>query len=249
VTGLVAGSRVRVCNVTKALETYNAIVAGTSIVTQYSGTTQYEDGDTLDITVTYQSGTSAKLPYTTSLVVGSTGWSALIAQVDDTIYNGFGLDGSTITEFTADYPNVQVDVDDADNITTLDRLYAWFVYVENTATGIASIVNAIEAIDSANFTINGDLVDLAFDNRKTDLLTISGGFITKSGGSLPLVASGTIGSIYFDSGKAYIASGITKQQVRDAMALATAETPASGSIDSILATKATKADVINASQF
>jgi hypothetical protein len=249
VTGLVAGSRVRVYNVTKALETYNAIVAGTSIITQYSGTTQYEDGDTLDITVTYQSGTSAKLPYTTSLVVGSTGWSALIAQVDDTIYNGFALDGSTITEFTADYPNVQVDVDDTDNITTLDRLYAWFVYIENTSTGIASVVNAIEAIDSANFTINGDLVDLAFDNRKTDLLTISGGFITKTGGALPLVASGTIGSIYFDSGKAYIANGITKQQVRDSMALATSETPASGSIDSILATKATKSDVINASQF
>jgi hypothetical protein len=145
----------------------------------------------------------------TTGVLTNTGLTFLSSQTLDAVYiangiNGALCDGSNGGEFTADLPNVQVDINDNENSTELGRAYAWAKYFETTPSGIVNFLNCLTATDTASYAINGSVVDLAFDNKKAALLTIGGGFVTKTGGS-SLVAPGTTGSIYFNSGKAYLA--------------------------------------------
>ena len=68
--------------------------------------------------------------------MSSGGATVGISQTLDIVYNSNAIDGSTITEFITDYPNIEVDINDADQITTIQRLYAWFQTATNTAQGI-----------------------------------------------------------------------------------------------------------------
>ena len=110
ITGLVANSRVRVNNETDNIELYNSVVAGTSVTIPSFWTTD----KTLDVRVTNVIGLTAYLPYQAAGSLTATGASFLIAQELDTVYNTNAINGSTVTEFSADYPNVQVDIDDGD---------------------------------------------------------------------------------------------------------------------------------------
>lgn len=86
---------------------------------------------------------------------------------DDTVYDSYGITGSTVTEYAADYPNVQVDVTDPDNVFYLDRFYAWHKYNLTTADGIRNFFGAVTATDTSNITINNSVVDIFFDNTKS----------------------------------------------------------------------------------
>lgn len=165
---------------------------------------------TSDATVKLTATCLSCVPLVTTGVLTNTGLTFLSSQTTDSVYTANAIDGTTCDssnggEFTADLPNVQIDINDADNTTTLSRAYAWSKYYETTAAGIVSFLNCITATDTASYFIDGTIVDIAFDNKKSALLTIGGGFITKTGGT-SLVASTTTGSIYFNSGKAYVAS-------------------------------------------
>jgi len=59
ITGLIAGSRVRINNATDNIELYNDVVAGTSVIIPSFWTTD----KTLDLRVTNVSGLTAYLPY------------------------------------------------------------------------------------------------------------------------------------------------------------------------------------------
>lgn len=215
ITGLTAGSRLRIYNNTTATEVVNQIVAGTSYTANYINGTGYSTGNTLTITVTWQSGTSAKLPFTTQVIVGTTGWSALVSQQDDTVYNSIAVDGSTVTEFVPDYPNIQVDISDPDGQTSVDRLYAWFVSTTTTANGIRNWLGGIVAEDSANFRIVTSILNLKLDNIASTGVEFTGGKrLYRDDDLTPLVASTTGGgSITLFAGKVFIAetgvSGLT----------------------------------------
>jgi len=205
ITGITAGSRLRVYNNTTASEVVNQIVAGTSYSATYNEGTGYTTGNTLTITTTWQSGTSAKLPFSTQVVVGSTGWSALVNQQNDTVYNGIGVDGSTITEFTPDYPNVQVDISDPNGQTSIDRLYSWFVSVTTSADGIRNWFGGIVAEDAANFRVVTSILNLKLDNLSANGVEFTGGQrLYRDDNASPLVASTTGGgSISLYAGKVY----------------------------------------------
>jgi hypothetical protein len=196
VPSLIDGTRVQIYNVTDSAQVDNSVVAGGA---GYVLRAIYSADKTYRLRATY----AGKAPLQSTGIFGNGGLTFLDAQLADATYVTNGIDGSTVTEFAADYPNVQVDVTDPDGVTTLPRLYAWFRVLETTSSGIANFFGGISAADIANYQINGAVLDLSFDNRNTALLTISGGYITKSGGALALVAAGTVGSIYFDSGRAY----------------------------------------------
>lgn len=205
ITGITAGSRLRVYNNTTATEVVNQIVAGTSYTATYINGTGYSTGNTLTITATWQSGTSAKLPFSTQVVVGSTGWSALVNQQNDTVYNGIGVDGSTVTEFTPDYPNIQVDISDPNGQTSIDRLYSWFVSVTTSADGIRNWFNGIVAEDAANFRVVTSILNLKLDNLSATGVEFTGGQrLYRDDNASPLVASTTGGgSISLYAGKVY----------------------------------------------
>lgn len=199
ITGLIANSRVRVNNSTDNIELYNAVVAGTSVTIPSFWTTN----KTLDVRVTNVIGLTAYLPYQAAGTLTSTGASFLVSQELDTVYNANAIDGSGITEFSADYPNIQIDINDGDGATSVQRLYAWFEYTMHSSQGIITYFNGITAQDTLNYQVNTSVVNLEFDNVSASSLPIkiTGAYIFRDDGTT-VIYSGSK-SIQMDPSRAY----------------------------------------------
>ena len=78
-----------------------------------------------------------------------------------------------MTYLTADYPNVQIDINDGDNIADARELYAFYVKQTTTSTGIENWFGAIDAIDHMNHRVNTDRVDIKLQNTGSSPLVIS----------------------------------------------------------------------------
>lgn len=200
VSGLVAGSRIQVYNVTDATESTNVVVAGTS----YSHYAVWTTDKTLRLRVTQQSGTTCYDEYEATGTFGSNGISFQVSQTPCDVYNSNGIDGSTVTEFIADYPNIQIDVSDPDGVTTLERLYAWFHYIITTADGIRNFFGGMDATDTANYIVKASVLNLHLDNTSATPVKISGGYLSRDDGATVIAA--TSGSIQLDPSKAYLAN-------------------------------------------
>lgn len=204
ITNLEAGSRVYIYNVTTATEIYNGVVAGTSYSQGYNDGTDYTDGDVVEVRIAWSSGALAKLPVSYSTVASATGWAVLAQQTDDDVYNTNAIDGDTVTEFVADYPNVQIDIDDPDGVTTVQRGYAWYISGQMTGDGIRYYHGAMTAEDAYNYRINVDVADMRIQNIDTDPVQVLGGRLYRSDGTR-VTESGS-GPIEMEYGRAYIAS-------------------------------------------
>lgn len=203
ITNIVAGSRIQIYNVTTSTEVVNQVVAGTSYSALYLEGSGYSQNDLIRVRATYTTGTSGKLPFVAQAVATNTGWVILAAQEDDAVYNFFGISGGTVTEFSADYPNVQVDISDPDGVTRIDRLYSWFVYIQTTADGIRNWFKGITADDSDNFKINTASINLKIDNVSSMGVSFTDGRrLYRDDGASPLVSSTSGGgSIVMYAGK------------------------------------------------
>ena len=166
VTGITSGSRLRIYNETTATEIYNDIVNSTSYTDNYTNGTDFTSGDVVNIRLTYQSGTTAKLGFEVNAIASVSGWAVLAEQQDDVIYNAISIDGSSITKFDADYVNDEVDIISAVNFSG-HELYARFAYFITTEDGIRSFFGAFTAIDIANFENNVNVLDLYINNNTT----------------------------------------------------------------------------------
>jgi hypothetical protein len=191
----VAGSRVQIYNVTTSTEIYNESQAGTSLIYQYYTGTGISDGDTVRVRI----ARAGYLPFEGFAVASISGFGVIGSQVVDSIYVGNGIDGSAVTEFTPDYPNIQIDINDPDNTTSLQRFYAWAKYNESLAIGIEVFFNAVTADNALAYTIHNDIADIYLDNVKTAGLKITGGWLYRDDGAIPVAATST-GPIYFESG-------------------------------------------------
>lgn len=148
-------------------------------------------------------------------VLSATGLTFLDTQADDTVYVNAGIDGATVTEFAADGPNIQVDINDPDGLTSVQRLYAWMQHYQTTAVGIASsFFGAMSAADDVNFTVDQSRVDLKLDNVSAIPLRVVGGHLSRKDGSSIIAASSF--SIQMEPGKAYAVqtgiSGLTPEE-------------------------------------
>lgn len=202
ITGLIANSRVRLDNTTDNVELYNAVVAGTSV----SIPVTWAANKALDLRVTNVIGTTAYLPYQSAGTLTSSMAQFTVAQTLDGVYNTNAIDGSTVTEYATDYPNIQVDIDDADGATTVARLYAWFQYSTHSAQGIVYYFGGIVATDQYNYEIQTATVDLELDNVSATSIPIkiSGAYLYRDDGTTVVYASSK--SIQMDPGKAYTAN-------------------------------------------
>lgn len=209
VSGLVTNSRVRVNNTTDNIELYNAVVAATSVSIPATWTAD----KTLDLRVTYVSGTTAYLPYQAAGSLTSSLASFTASQVVDTVYNSNAVDGSTVTEFITDYPNIQIDIQDPDGVTSAQRLYAWFQYSTHSSQGIVYYFNGIEAQDTVNYKIKTAIVNLLLDNTSASSLPvkITGAYLFRDDGTT-VIYSGSK-SIQLDPSKAYVAGGLTGKKI------------------------------------
>ena len=156
---LLSGSRVRLYNVTDSVEIYNAVLSSAGFSYDFSWTAN----KTIKLIATYQNGTTAKLAVEATGVVTINGLQFLNSQENDTIYNGYAIDGSTVTKFEADYANDQIDLKIGTNFFVAE-LYAWWVYNLTTINGIRDFVGGITAEDAANLRINANFVSIKLDN-------------------------------------------------------------------------------------
>ncbi len=201
ITGLIAGSRVQIYNVTTATEIKNEIVPGTSFTYGYYNGSGVTSGDVIRIRLAYVSGASARLPQEITAIASALGFSALASQAQDTVYNTNAINGSAVTELTSDYPNIQIDSNDVDGITTVQRIYAWFANNRATTDGIRQYFDAILAEDLVNYRIKASVVNLKIDNIISTPLQIIGGRIYRDDGATVIAA--TSNSIQIDPDKAY----------------------------------------------
>jgi hypothetical protein len=198
VTGLVTGSRVQVYNVTTSTEVANTVVASTTWVFNYYNGTTFTANDQIRIRVTKL----GYLPQTLLAVATTTGFSVPASQQTDTIYVANAIDGSTVTEFTADYPNVQMDVADPDGVTTVQRIYAWLRYIETTAQGIDLWFDVITPTDEVNYLIDAAKLDLKLENTSVAPVVIGGGRLYRTDGATVIAA--TSNSIQIDPARVYV---------------------------------------------
>lgn len=196
--GLVSGSRVQVFNITDGVELFNGVLAGAGLSLPATWTA--------DKVIRLRAEHSTKLPLETIGILSSSGLTLLDVQADDTVYADNGIDGATVTEFSPDIPNIQIDLNDPDGVTSVRRLYAWFQHYQTTAAGIASpLFGAMTAIDSANYVVDQSKANILLDNVSATPVRIVDGYLTRRDGST-IIAS-TSGSIQMDPGKAYVAAG------------------------------------------
>jgi hypothetical protein len=173
ITSVVSGSRLQIFNVTTNAEIVNQVLNSDKYSQAYAEGVGYSSGDVIRIRLTNTDTTTAKLSFVSNVVASSTGWSLLAAQVDDTVYNSIGINGSTVTKFTADYLDSRVDLAIGSNFT-IAEFYAWWAYNLTTTAGITTFFGALTAEDTVNFKINNEVLDIFFDNttsvsvRQTD---------------------------------------------------------------------------------
>lgn len=187
VAGITAGSRLQIYNVTTATEVFNGIVAGTTYTATYEEGTGYSEGDSVRIRLVYANGATAKQEFPANAIAGASGWSLLVEQIDNDVYNSFGIDGSTITQFQADYLTDQVDVVVGTNFN-LSTFYAWWMYNLTTEDGIRDFFGGITAEDQANFRINTAVLSLFLDNStNTNIRQLDNRRFYRSDGAYPVL--------------------------------------------------------------
>jgi hypothetical protein len=192
VSNVEATATVQLYNMTKGAEVVN-IVAGGTLGTKVSEsgtytTSQIEAGDNIRLRITCQAGASAFLPYEAYSVASASGIAFIADQKADEVYNANGIDGSSVSTLTADYPNVQIDISDGDGVADSRELYAFAVYQSTTTTGIQQWFNAITAIDAMNYRINTDNADIKLQNTGNTPLVIKGARIYRDDGTSVLFA-------------------------------------------------------------
>lgn len=195
-SGPVVGSRVQVYDVANDVEVANFVYSG-----PYSTLVGYSGDATLRVRAAYVSGATAKASLEVTGQLTSGGASFLLSQENDAVYNLNAIDGSAVTEFSADYPNIEVDVDDGDGTTAVQRIYAWWKFNETTEDGIANFFNGITADDAVNYRIRTALVDVKLDNQSAEPCVIGGGRIYRDDGA-SVIASGS-NSLQIDPDKVY----------------------------------------------
>jgi hypothetical protein len=160
VATVLADTRVRVYNVTQATEIDNVTVTGTSY--EYVISTEADQNDVIDFF-------ACKLGYEPFRARGQfdtvSGLAVLVDQVVDAVYTAWGIDGSTITEFTGDVTgHIYIDANDLDGATTKTRLGAWYSWVLTTEIGIRHFFGGVTYLSTAAIRINTDVADILIEN-------------------------------------------------------------------------------------
>lgn len=197
IENLLTGSRIQIYNTDTSTELYNGTVSGTSYSYEYLNGGVVSSGDTIRIRVSKL----GYLPQTLIAIATDDGFSAAGNQIADAIYVANGIDGSTVTEFTADYPNIDLDINDPDQITTVQRIYAFLRYTETTQDGIDQWFDVVDPTDEVNYEIDASKLSLKFDNTQATPVVIGGGRIYRSDGATIIEA--TSGSIQMDPQRVY----------------------------------------------
>lgn len=228
--GLVSGTKVLLRNTTQDTELDIATVGGSGYsfgpVTVGAGEA-IEVGDRIDIYGTWASGTSYKKNYHEAGVATLSDLTFIGTQEDWTDANNLATDGSAQTEFTADYPNIQVDIASPDNYIQCAKLAAWFIYNQTTDDGIRNYFGAVSSY-GAVFTVATAVADILLDNTQATSIAQNDNIywqrddgamavepVTSGGGGISLKMTGDV-FVVSVAGSSVITGD--KQEILDALA-------------------------------
>jgi hypothetical protein len=186
ITGLVAGSRLRVYNTTTSTQVVNQVVAGTSYTATYAEGVGYSAGNVLEYRVTRID----KLEFIASVIVTSAGWSALVSQDNNPTYAAHGKDGSTVTGISWDSGNMQFDFNETDNVIDGPDIGAWYQYFITTPTGIAEALGALRWPQVNRITNVTSKAAITWDNTKSTPLQINNLWADRDDG-VSIIAAGS----------------------------------------------------------
>ncbi len=200
---IVVGSRYQIYNVTASSELTNALSVSGGIDVTYTKGTDYTAGDVGRYRITYQSGVNAKetLEGAFTFPTDSAINSLPTSQLPNGSYETFAIDGAGISEFSWDSGNVEVDINDSDNNTSIQRFGAWYTYFITTAVGIDEAFGAVEWETLNSIQIYSAIVDVKLDNTKASPLVLTGGRIYRNDGLTVIAAASN--SIQIDYNPVY----------------------------------------------
>ena len=205
ITGLIAGSNVRVYNVTAGSEFFVRIIAGTSTSGTYTEGVEISAGDVVDINTVNTNGTTAYYEKTVTVIASSSGLTGLVNQDLNAIYNDNNIDGSTVTGISLDVPNVEFDLDESDDTISSQEIYAWYMNELMTTDGIRTIYKSITPKSQYRYCIDPSVVDLKLDNKDlVNSLAITNGYFY-SLDNTSVIASGS-GNIEMIPNESYVAN-------------------------------------------
>jgi hypothetical protein len=193
------GTRVKIWDIAAASQLDNTIVTGG---VGYIGRAFWTADKSLRMTATFCDGDTANTPISSTATLTALGAVFSDTFTEDPIYTLNGEDGSTVDEFVANYPGIKIDVDDADYVTTVKRLYAWFRFVETTYDGIANWVGGLVAEDTVNYRIVTSILDLTLNNTAAQPVRFIDGRLYRDNDTT--VINATSGSIQMDPDKVYV---------------------------------------------
>jgi hypothetical protein len=207
ITGLVAGSTIQLWNATDSVELYCAVVAGTS----YTHSMQYVADKALRLRVTSVTGATAYTPYESTGQLTVNGGSFVVAQVASSIYNAWAIDGSAQTQYTADIPNIDIDIT-AGGSYTKKSIAAWWMYYITTVTGIRNLWNAYTLESTTSIKQDIAIINVLLQNTATGttvVFTDNDVRYYRSDFSIPYDTTPGFGSIFMDySGVPLLPSGL-----------------------------------------
>ena len=178
VTGLTAGSRLRIYNETTSAQIVNEVVSGTSYTATYAEGTGYSANDVLSLRITKID----KLEVTSSVVVSATGWTALVSQDANLVYAAHGVNGATVTGISWDSSNMQFDINETDNVIEGPDIGAWYQYFITTEIGIAEAFGAIIWPQINRLTNVTSKSPITWDNTKSTPLQIKNAWVDRDDG-------------------------------------------------------------------
>ena len=179
VTGLTAGSRLRVYNETTSAQVVNAVVSGTSYTATYAEGVGYSANDVLSLRVTKID----KLEAVASVVVSGTGWTALVSQDPNTVYAAHGVNGATVTGISWDSGNMQFDFNETDNVIDGSDIGSWYQYFITTEVGIAEAFGALLWPQINRLTNVTSKAAITWDNTKSTPLQINNAWVDRDDGA------------------------------------------------------------------
>jgi len=178
----------------------------------------YDPGDNLELRAIRVIGATATERYTLPIATSAAGGTIRTIRnlIDDKIYNDNAIDGSSVTEFSADYPNVEIDISDGDGVTSVRRLYAWWKYNLTSQSGLRYFWGGFDADDAFNYRVVTEVLDLKLENVSAIPVVITDGRIYRDDNETIIAASSN--SIQIDPDKVYTVqtvSAVTSQDKED----------------------------------
>lgn len=154
VTGIAAGYRIQIYNVTQATEIENTTTTGATY--SYVVTTEADDGDVIRVRLAKDD----KIELQQSAVFSSASGATILAEPeDDDVWTAYGVDGSLLTAYAWDSANSEIEINESGTTWSQKDLYAWYKYFITTATGVDEVFGLIEAKDAGNIELGAVKLD------------------------------------------------------------------------------------------